>query len=161
MLRMKFVNRGFTLIEVIIVVVILAIVSLIAVPMFSSAAGVQVRTAANMIASDLEYAQSMAITNGSAYSVVFNTAAESYKIVDSEGDVIQNPLRPGSDYVVNFASDSRLSRVNIKTVLFGSASVVQFDYLGSPDNGGEVVLDVDGFEMTVTVEPVTGYVSIQ
>ena len=49
--------RGFTLVEVIIVMMILGIIAAIAVPLYTSAASVQLKTAANMIASDLEYAK--------------------------------------------------------------------------------------------------------
>ena len=52
-------RSGFTLIEVIIVMVIISIVALTALPMMSSASSVQIRSAASMIAADLEYAKSM------------------------------------------------------------------------------------------------------
>ncbi len=55
---------GFTIIEILIVVVILAIAAMTAIPMMSSAGSVQVRSVANMIAADLEYAKSLAITKG-------------------------------------------------------------------------------------------------
>ncbi|MCD4831221.1 MAG: GspH/FimT family protein [Anaerohalosphaeraceae bacterium] len=154
-------HKGFTLIEIIIVVVILAIISLVAVPMFSSAASSQVRAAANMIVSDIEYAKSMAITSGVNYSVVFDTTAESYKIVDANSNVIAHPVRIGSDYEFNFAGDSRLSEVDIQSVDFDSLSFVKFNYLGSPDDGGTVTLAAGDYTMVINVENVTGYVSIQ
>ena len=49
--------RAFTLIEVLIVMVILGIAAVAAVPMFSSAGSIQIRSAANIIAADLEYAK--------------------------------------------------------------------------------------------------------
>ncbi|MHC4722199.1 MAG: pilus assembly FimT family protein [Planctomycetota bacterium] len=47
-------DNAFTLVELIVVMVILAIAAMLAVPMISSAADVQVRSAANMIAADLD-----------------------------------------------------------------------------------------------------------
>ena len=67
-MRMRSVSRGFTLVEIIIVVVILAIAAMMVVPMMSSAGGVQLRSASNMIAADLEYAKSMAISRQKVYS---------------------------------------------------------------------------------------------
>jgi prepilin-type N-terminal cleavage/methylation domain-containing protein len=154
-------NGGFTLVEVVIVIVILSIAALIAVPMMSSAASFQIRSAANMIAADLEYARSMAISRGQNYSVVFDQAAESYKIIDQLGNTIQHPVKKGFDYVIDFQNDSRLSRVDIAKVDFNATSTVQFDCLGSPDNGGAVVIQAGGTTKTVTVEPVTGFISIQ
>ncbi|MBN2269206.1 MAG: prepilin-type N-terminal cleavage/methylation domain-containing protein, partial [Sedimentisphaerales bacterium] len=73
-------GRGFTIIEILIVVVILAIAAMTAIPMISSAGSVQVRSAANMIAADLEYAKSLAITKGQNFTVAFDASGDSYRI---------------------------------------------------------------------------------
>jgi hypothetical protein len=104
------------------------------------------------------------------YSVVFNTANESYKVQDASETVIEHPVRAGSDFVVDLQSDSRLSRVDIVSADFDSQASVSFDYLGSPYSGtgtanplnnGEIILGAGSFTMTVTVEPMTGYVTVQ
>ncbi len=162
---------GFTLIELIVVVVILAIVALMAVPMFGSAADIQLKAAANMIAADLEYAKSMAISRQQPYSVVFNSAAESYEVRDSGGNVIPHPINPG-DLAIAFPSDSRLNQVVIVSADFdpGNEETITFDYLGSPYSGsttatplisGTISLQAGSFPiMTITIEPITGYVTI-
>lgn len=155
------INGGFTIVEIVIVVVIISIAALIAVPMMSSAASLQIRSAANMVAADLEYARSMAISRGQNYSVVFDQAAESYKIVDQLGNTIQHPVKKGFDYVIDFKNDSRLNRVDITSAVFDTDQTVVFDCLGSPDTGGSVVLQAGGETKTITVEPVTGFISIQ
>jgi len=154
------ISGGFTMIEIIIVVVILAIAALAAVPMMSSAASLQIRSAANMITADLEYAKSMAISRGQDFSVVFDENTESYRIEDQDGVVIQHPVKKGFDYEINFQNDGRLSKVDITNVSFAGLKVT-FDCLGSPDNGGTVILQADGTTKTITVEPVTGFISIQ
>ena len=152
---------GFTIVEVVIVVVIIGIAALIAVPMMSSAASLQIRSAANMIAADIEYARSMAISRGQNYKVVFDKDADSYKIVDQSDNVIQHPVKKGFTYVIDFQNESRLDRVDIISANFNADQTVIFDCLGSPDSGGSVVLQADGTTRTVTVEPVTGFISIQ
>ena len=152
-------RNGFTMIEILILAVILTIVALTAVPMLSSAGTIQIRAASNMIAADLEYAKSMAISRGQHYSVVFYQNAERYQIEDP-GGVIPHPVKKG-DYIVDFQNDSRLSRVDISSVNFGGWPEVAFDSLGSPDNGGTVTLQANGATVTITVEPITGYISIQ
>lgn len=155
-------RSGLTIIEILIVAVILSIVALTAVPMLSSAGSLQIRAASNMIAADLEYAKSMAISRGQNYSVVFDQAGESYQIEDQNGNVIAHPVKKGFSYIVDFQSDSRLSRVDITGVNFGATASVTFDSLGSPDNGGTVSLQAGGgTTATITVEPITGYISIQ
>lgn len=147
---------GFTLVEVIIVVMILAIISLVSVPMLSNAESFQVKSAANMIASDLEYARSMAITTGQSHSVVFDISNESYEIQDSGGSVIAHPVKIGSNYAVDFTSDSRLDRVDIV-----SASTATFNYIGAPVSGGTISLTAGNSSMAISIEAVTGYISIQ
>jgi len=163
-------GNGFTVIEILIVVVILAIVAVTAVPMLSSAGTIQIRAASNMIAADLEYAKSMAISRGQHYSVVFDQNAEfdqnadSYQLEDQYDNVIPHPVKKGFPYVIDFQSDSRLSRVDIAGANFGGAGGVNdvtFDSLGSPDSGGDVALQANGTVVTITVEPITGYISIQ
>jgi len=162
--------KGFTIVELMIVIVIIAIAAVMAVPLMSSAGSLQIRSAANMIASDLEYAKSMAISRGRSYSVVFDKDAESYQIEDEKDDgswdVIKHPVRKGFDYVVNFA-DRGLDKVDIVNASFNSTSVVKFDFLGSPHNGGGgpinsgvVSLAAGSSTVTVEVEPVTGFITI-
>jgi prepilin-type N-terminal cleavage/methylation domain-containing protein len=154
-------RRGFTLVELLIVLVILSIVGLTAIPMMSSAADIQIRSATNMIAADIEYARSMAISRGQDYSVVFDKDADSYKIVDPNGTVIQHPVKKGFTYEVNFRKESRLSRVDIASADFNGTQTVTFDCLGSPVNGGSVSLQAGAVTATISVEPVTGFISIQ
>ena len=160
--------RGFTLVELLIVIAIISIAALTAIPMMSSAASMQIRSAANMLAADLEYAKSMAISRAQNFSVVFDVSADSYQIEDQYGNVLPHPVKKGFNYVVDFQNDGRLNKVDIISVDFDSTSEVKYDYLGSPYNGsgtplnsGVVSLQAGGTTTTVTVEPVTGFISIQ
>ena len=161
---------GFTLVELIIVIAILAIASLVAIPVFSTGADMQVRSAANKIAADLDYAKGLAITHQKKYTVVFASASESYQVQDVNEDAIAHPLRQGL-FVENLTADRRVGRVDIvSTNLNGDA--VTFDYLGTPYSGttadpdnrltdsGCIVLKADAFTLKVNIEPMTGYVTI-
>jgi len=159
-------SSGFTMVEILIVVVIIAIAAMMAIPMMSSAASMQIRSAANMIAADLEYAKSMAISRGQNFSVVFDKSTESYRIKNQDGDIIAHPVKKGFDYVVDFRNE-RLDKVDIADVDFDTTSEVKFDYLGSPYNGndsplnnGVISLQAGGTTVTITVEPVTGFISV-
>jgi len=169
-MRMRNTNSGFTVVEIIIVVVIIAIAAMMAIPMMSSADSMQIRSAANMIAADLEYAKSMAISRQKLYSVVFDESAERYQIEDPNG-VIEHPVKKGFQYVVDFSGDNRLNKVDIDNVAFEPdfSNTITFDYLGSPYSGsgitsplnrGEISLRAGDFTMTVGVEPVTGFISV-
>jgi prepilin-type N-terminal cleavage/methylation domain-containing protein len=154
-------SGGFTMIEVVIVVVIIAIAAMMAIPMMTSAAGMQIRSASNVIAADLEYAKSMAISRGQNFSVVFDEAGDSYRIKNQDVDPISHPVKKGLPYVVDFSSDKRLDKVDIADVDFNATSEITFDCLGSPDNGGDITLQAGGMTIRVIVEPVTGFISIE
>ncbi len=147
--------RGFTFVEILVVVVILSIAAVIAIPMMSSAGGIQAVAAANMIAADLEYAKSMAIGYQQNYSVVFDTANESYEIQNSGGAVIPHPVNIGKNYVVDFQNDSRLNKVNIVS----ATSPVTFDSMGSPSSAATIVISAGGTTKTISVEAITGFIS--
>ncbi len=163
-------NRGFSVIEILIVLVILAIVAMVAIPVTSSAVSMQLRSAANMIAADLEYAKSMAIARTQDYSVVFDCSNERYQVQIENPDgtvtVIPHPVKKGFNYVVDLRAVG-LDKVDIVDADFDSAGTVKFDYLGSPHNAGGgslgrgvITLRADTATITITVEPVTGFVSI-
>ncbi len=158
---------GFTLIEIVIVVVIIAIAAMTAIPLITSADSFKIRSAANMIAADLEYAKTLSISRSESFSVVFDKTTESYQLKDQSGAVIPHPVKKGFDYIVDFRNDGRLSRVDIYDVNFDATSEIKFDYLGSPYNGvdnplntGVVSLRVGQLTATVNIEPVTGFISI-
>lgn len=159
---------ALTLVEVVIVLMIIGIVAAIAVPLYVSAASTQLRTAASIIASDLEYAKSMAISTGKSYSVVFDKSAESYCIKNSTGQVIAHPVHIGTNYVISFAGDSRLNKVDIASTSLAPGDTVKFDSLGAPlsSTGGSlnnafILLRIGGNNMKVKIETVTGYISIE
>lgn len=160
-MRTRNISSSFTMVEILIVVVIIAIAAVMVIPMMTSAAGMQIRSAANMIAADLEYAKSIAITRGQNFSVVFDKTADSYRIENQDGDIIAHPVKKGFDYVVDFPSDRRLDKVDIADVDFNSTGQVTFDCLGSPDNGGDITLQAAEMTMRIAVEPVTGFISIE
>jgi prepilin-type N-terminal cleavage/methylation domain-containing protein len=162
----KAADNGFTVIEIMIVVVIISIAAMMAIPMIGSASSMRIHSAVNVIAADLEYAKSMAIGRQKIYSVIFDKTNETYRIEDPNG-VIPHPVKKGFQYFVDFSSDNRLSGVDIFDVSFDTTSEVKFDYLGSPLNGngnplnsGVITLKAADITSTVTVEPVTGFVLI-
>lgn len=160
-------RSGFSLIEIIVVVVVMALAAMIAVPMMSSAGSFQIQSAANMITADIEYAKNLAIGKGQAFSVVFDTDTDRYWIEDQDGSIIEHPVKKGFNYLRDFRNDGRLNKVDLYKVSFDLTSEIRFDYLGSPYNGsgsaltdGTISLLADGSSVVINVEPVTGYTSI-
>ena len=112
--KLRIVRHGFTMIELMVVVAIIAIAAAIVVPMASSAGSMQLRAAVTMVAADLEYAKSMSISRGQRYSVVFNPydreLPDRQRRVYAVETTIAHPIKgPQSRYVVDFRNDSRLT----------------------------------------------------
>ncbi len=71
-------RRGFTLIEILVVVVVVGLMLRIVVPKFRLSTATLSRQAADQLVRDLETARSRALATRSTVRVVFNVAARSY-----------------------------------------------------------------------------------
>ena len=65
-------DTGFTLIELILVLVIIGFLTSLVAPAITSLAGLKLKTATRKMAAGLRYARSQAVTTGSEYQVVFD-----------------------------------------------------------------------------------------
>jgi hypothetical protein len=131
---------------------------------------VAVQAAADIVAADLGYAKSMAVSRGQSYSVEFYIDDEKYEVQDQVGTVVGHPIKKGSTYEVDFANDSRFAQVDIESVDFDSTSEIRFDYLGTPRvvtggvevdlaDPGVITLTRGSMTCTVWIEPVTGAIT--
>ena len=151
--------KGFTLIEVLVVVVILAITGAVVVPLMMGTGDVEAISAARVISADLQYAQNVAITKQDIVTVAFDTGAESYDLSSNASGTLKHPMT-NLDYVVNFSSQESLGRVDVVSADFAGSASVAFDELGSPDSGGSVTVQVGPHVYRVDVAPVTGAVTV-
>jgi prepilin-type N-terminal cleavage/methylation domain-containing protein len=71
-------RRGFTLIEILIVFVMIGIMMAIVIPHFRVSNAAHVRDAARLLATDLELARTRALTTTSKVRVVFDVASQRY-----------------------------------------------------------------------------------
>jgi len=76
-------SAGFTLIELILVLVIMGLLTALVTPAITSLTGLKLKTAARKVAAGLRYARSQAVATGSDYQVVFNL---------EEGEMTIEPL---------------------------------------------------------------------
>jgi prepilin-type N-terminal cleavage/methylation domain-containing protein len=161
------VRSGFTLVELMMVIVIMTIIGVGVIPLMSMGAQAQVYAAADSLAADMNYARNLAITHGQTFRVHLHTWDNTYKILDVNGQTIMHPVTK-KPYRIDYAADKRLSRVDLIGAAFDLTHEVRFDYQGSPYNGngnplnsGLVTLRADSEIRSVAVEPVTGVISVQ
>lgn len=167
--------RGFTLVELVLVVAIMAIVALGAIPAFQNTGGAQSKGAAMKLASDLAYARKLALNRSGIYGITFNAGADTYSVhlyddVAMTETTVTDPLTK-APMEVDFSEIPGMEGVEIQSPDFGVAegATVRFMPQGIPIDStgvslvtqGSVVLLRAGVSYTVYVQPNTGEVSYE
>ena len=151
-------HKGFTVMESMVVVLIMAIAAVVVIPSITGAGGIDATSAARIVAADLQYAQNVAITDQDPVTVTFNAAGESYSLTNASGALI-HPMSK-SAYTVAFASMSGFESVDISSPNFAGGAVVTFDEIGSPSNAGSVTIQVGPHAYRIDVAVATGKVTV-
>jgi MSHA pilin protein MshC len=158
-------RKGFTLIELVMVLVLIGIVAMFVAPKLGDVTGTKTGAFRDKLKADIRYAQNLAMTRNARYRVFFNTAPapapNGYAVTDSAGTVVQDPAGGGSLSVVLNAGNY----VNITFAVAPLYPFIEFDSLGRPyDNAGSllavaVTLTLSSGGGTVTISPQTGAVN--
>ncbi|MEN0019558.1 MAG: type II secretion system protein [Planctomycetota bacterium] len=168
---------GYTLIELIITIVILAIAAAVMIPSMGGGAELRLRAAARTVISDITFAQADAAAFQDTRAVQFDTAANRYTVsemrVTGNGTNVQfEPLYfargPNDRFVVDIGSAGFGSTV-IASADFDGDETLAFDELGTPvlssdptttSDGGKVTLTLADATLEVNIAPYTGRVSV-
>lgn len=155
-------RRAYTLIEVLIVVAILGIVSAVVVPQMLSAGTLGVQAAARAVVADILFAQNDAIAAQAGRKVVFTPADNQYELRDADDVVLTAQWINGNpnNFKIDFDEADRFQGVEIKSAAFAGTTVLEFDDLGAPINGGNVVVQYNSQEYRIDVAPFTGRVTV-
>ncbi len=160
-------EKAFTLLELLVVLVLIGIVAAVVVPAASGTESAQVAGAARILTADLEAAQATALARQAETALVFNATLTKYKVVLADGQnlsdygslvALANPLQPGNAYEVVVAQMS--SPQVVVNSAFSPTKYITFDSFGSPTLSGSVVLTTQAATLTVSVEAITGAVSV-
>lgn len=120
---------GFTLVELVLVTVIVAVLAAIAIPRFAQAtARQQLDQAADRVVAELEQARIRARAASKGVTLTFDTGDNSYAF---------NAVGGGAEVV---QLDEAPYRVTIDRLSFGGKASVYFNGYGIPASGGAVVL---------------------
>jgi prepilin-type N-terminal cleavage/methylation domain-containing protein len=164
--------RGFSLIEVIAVVMILGIVSAVVIPYVGEHDNQKIASAGRQLIADLSYAQSRAIATGRVHYVVFDMGRGKYDLCDSIEPlgVMIHPVEQ-TPYEVIFGAGP-LEGVRAHEVSFDGQTILAFDATGTPCscatstarravmNAGSITLECGKETLTVTIAPFTGEISV-
>ena len=146
---------GFSLIELVLVLVIIAVMAGVAAPRFSgSSMRLRAAAVAQRIAADLAAARGRARSLSTSQVVIFNLAANTYELPG-----LQSLDRSTLPYVVELSHEPY--KATVVSADFGGTSQITFDGYGRPDNGGLVVVSVGQVLKTIVVDAQTGMATVQ
>jgi len=144
---MKFLknNKGFTLIEMVSVILVLGIISAVAIPMFDQGS-INATLVANTVQTDIQYTQELAMTRNQNITISFGPAgATSYSL----------PTDPSGVW----SADTRELPQGV-TIQNAAVLDITFNKHGEINGGAVVNLNAGGTPITVTVANYTGKVTV-
>jgi len=170
--------KAFTLLELLIVVSLISVITMALIPTVDATVYDQVRATADIVAADVSYCQSLAITNNSTYRVRFEVPENRYVIehsgIDSALDTLpdgpfRDPSDPADEHIVDLDELPGTGiAVKILAVTENNSRVdeLEFNALGALTSGEETTIwlragsATDRRYMPVYVDPITGLTSI-
>ncbi|HUL38185.1 MAG TPA: GspH/FimT family pseudopilin [Thermodesulfobacteriota bacterium] len=161
-------ERGFTLLEIIIVLTLFALSTLLVVPSLSRfSKGIELTGSAKKVSAILRYCRSEAVNKGKIYQVFFDTESQEVKVRSMERTEEGKGSDEKSEEKISEKKYALPSLVHIKEVKVGSTQypsdlpAIEF-YPTGGSNGGSVLLDsLDSKGYRINVNFLTGMVEIE
>ncbi len=145
-------TKGFTMIELIMVVVITGIMMAVALPKLNGLSGIDLYSAARQVKSDIRYTQEMAMSKYRQTTITFASAGDTYNITSS-GSSESKELPKNSKATFNAIGSGTTELVYI------------FDSYGEPDltyGAGDTLRISSGSSyQDIEVEAISGRAAIQ
>jgi prepilin-type N-terminal cleavage/methylation domain-containing protein len=162
-------NSGFTLIEVIVIVVIMGVLAVVIIPNTTVQPVLRLEAACQKIQNDLRYIQEMAVAQQVRFGIYFNPSSEAYFGYRINTSTKAKDPHTRNDLNIDFTSLSEFKGVEIVSTNFNNA--LEFSGKGEPYNGLGVLLASEAvvtlqttsgaYSKTIRIQPVTGKVKIE
>lgn len=159
--------RGYTLLEILIVVVLLGLASAVVIPQIGSTDVLRVQAAVRTLVADITFAQSDALARQQTRAIVFDVAGNRYTLVEVPGNTV-DPVN-NTMYSVDFNNSRKFHNARLQAANFDGGATLLFDELGgpiatpgatTPGAGGTVTISGSGSIFDVTVEAYTGRTTV-
>jgi prepilin-type N-terminal cleavage/methylation domain-containing protein len=174
---------GFTLVELLIVISLMTIMAGLLIPTFNPGMTQRLESAADVVAADLAWVRSLAVSNNSSYRVTFDTAANEYVLVHIGTNTALDTLpvvafgrysNAGKKHTTrledlpNLGPSVRLYSVIKKTTAGNESTVtnVEFGPLGETTRAESTLVWLSAGSgdalrfVPLTIDPITGLVTI-
>ena len=163
-------QKGFTLTELVLVMVIMGVLAIVAAPRFFDVQVYNSRASYNDVLSSLRYAQKLAVATGCEVQFSVNAAADTYSLFQrtpGAGENCNSVIAPWTTSIVNLASRDNSQTYNAISLGNGVTLTptdfpIVFNALGqainaggAPDVSPTATLAVDGDLITIWAE--TGF----
>jgi len=138
----KFIQQGFTLVELIVVILLIGILSISIAPRFFGVSSYEDRKAADELRTAFRHTQQLAMNRGGGVQLILT--ASNFTVQLTDGTALQSPagIKP---YQIKFPSN----------VTAGPAVTITYDGLGRPSTGATTTITLGS--QTVIIEQETGY----
>lgn len=174
-------SRGYTLIELLIVIALMGIMASLILPRFNPSIHEELVAAAQIVSADLTYARSLAVTNNSTYRWTFDIAQNRYVLEHSGPNSLlevlpSSPFRGNNDLPDQQITDldelphagptADLIAAQTASAAPQAVTYVEFSPLGGTTLGAATViwLGCGSGEsrryLSVSIDPITGLASI-
>jgi len=156
-------TSGFTLVELVIVIVLISILTVYAVVKWPSDSEIMLPTQASLLANHIRHTQALAMHWGQPLRLTVGAGGYSVSCVTASASAPcnNNPvIDPVTNQPFSIALESGISL---------SGANVDFDTLGRPVSGATIItstpartftLSADGVSQSVLLEPLTGFASL-
>ncbi|MEL7473478.1 MAG: type II secretion system protein [Planctomycetota bacterium] len=166
-------SRGYTLVELLVVVTILGLAGALVIPQMDQAGVLRSQAAMRTIIADITFAQADAVAMQEQRAIIFDPANNGYTVNEVLDATTFQPLvdlRSSSGTGEYRMTISRESYGNVQMTgaeFDGTDQMLVFDEFGAPvgaagsnapSAGGAITLQDDFFDFTITLEPFTGRV---
>lgn len=147
-------TNGFTLVELIVVILLIGILSIFAAPKFVKDNTFKARGTADEIITSIRHAQRLAMTRGEQYKI--NISPTNYHVRKTDNTAVRHP-NGESQYLIDTTN-------GLPTNIIQSTVNVEFNTLGQPVNSAGTLItndtDISIPPFTIRIEEETGYAHI-
>lgn len=167
-------TRGYTLVEVLVMVTIMGLLGAMVVPSLSVADGMRAQAAVRTVVSDITFVQTDAMAFQRGRAIIFDVTNNSYKVVEVTGatldpvnDLFADTSRPGGFLVQSF-DDADFGGAAFSSVSFDGGDTLIFDEMGAPvttpggttpSSGGRIEMTGKDASYWIEVDGFTGHIT--